>query len=177
MVGHSLGTAVASAVVEYFAKNGAEFVGVILLAGFTDLPNLLRYYAIGGWVPVLSPLKYLPAIQERYAGYIVDKWTSATRLANYVRISKRVRLFIIHARDDYEIPYTQSDELFAAAANATTSTGMEHGLLNKMKARNTVDIGDGAFVSTWKADGNRIVRQEILSYGGMQFSGSDYPLV
>jgi abhydrolase domain-containing protein 12 len=166
VAGHSLGTAVATAVVESFAKNGIEFAGVILISGFTDLPNLLQSYAIGGWVPVLAPLKRLPAIQKGFAEYIVDKWPSATRLANFVRISKRVRLFIIHARNDYEIPYMQSNGLFAAAANATTSTGMELNLLEKMKARSTVDLGEGSFVSTWKASENKIIRQQVVGYGG-----------
>jgi abhydrolase domain-containing protein 12 len=166
IVGHSLGTAVTTAVVEAFAKNSIEFAGVILISGFTDLPNLLQSYAIGGWVPVLAPLKRFPAIQKGFAGYLVDKWPSATRLANFVRISTRVRLFIIHASNDYEIPYTQSNGLFAAAANATTSTGMELSLLEKMKARSTVDLGEGSFVSTWNAEGSRIIRQQVVGYGG-----------
>jgi abhydrolase domain-containing protein 12 len=166
IVGHSLGTAVTCAVVESFAKNGTEFAGVILISGFTDLPNLLQSYAIGGWVPVLAPLKRLPAIERGFAEYLIDKWPSATRLANFMRISKRVRLFIIHAKNDYEIPYTQSNGLFAAAANATTSTGMELNLLEKMKARSTVNLGEGSFVSTWKAGGNKIIRQQIVGYGG-----------
>jgi abhydrolase domain-containing protein 12 len=166
VIGHSLGTAVTSAVVEAFAKNGTEFAGVILNSGFTDLPTLLQSYAIGGWVPVLAPLKHLPALQKRFAGCLVDTWPSTTRLANFVRISKRLRLFIIHAKDDHEIPYEQSDSLFLAAANATTSAGMELSLLNKMKARGTVDMGDGSFVSTWKADGNKIIRQQVVNYGG-----------
>jgi abhydrolase domain-containing protein 12 len=166
IIGHSLGTAVTAAVVDFFAENGIEFAGVILISGFIDLPNLLQSYAIGGWIPVLAPLKRLPAIQKAFAGYLVDKWPSATRLANFVRMSKRVRLFIIHARNDYEIPYTQSNGLFAAAANATTSTGMELSLLEKMKARSTVDLGGGSFVSTWKAGGNKIIRQQVVGYGG-----------
>jgi len=166
IIGHSLGTAVTAAVADFFVENSIEFAGIILISGFTDLPNLLQSYAIGGWIPVLAPLKRLPAIQKGFAGYLVDKWPSATRLANFVRMSKRVRLFIIHARNDYEIPYTQSNGLFAAAANATTSTGMDLSLLEKMKARNTVDLGEGSFVSTWKAGGNKIIRQQVVSYGG-----------
>ncbi len=151
---------------EAFAKNGTEFAGLILNSGFTDLPNLLQSYAIGGWVPVLAPLKYLPNVQKRFAEYLIDTWPSTIRLANFVRISKRVRIFILHARDDYEIPYAQSDGLFLAAANATTATGMDLSLLNKMKARGTVDMGEGSFVSTWKAGGDKIIRQQVINYGG-----------
>jgi abhydrolase domain-containing protein 12 len=151
--------------VEAFAKKGTEFAGVILISGFTNLPNLLQSYAISGWVPVLAPLKWLPAVQKGFAEYLVDTWPSATRLANFVRISKRIRLFIIHARNDYEIPYTQSNELFLAAANATT-TGMDSSLVERMKARSTVDMGEGSFASTWKAGENKIIRQQVVGYGG-----------
>ncbi len=166
IIGHSLGTAVTAAVVESFAKNRTEFAGVILISGFTELPTLLTSYAIGGWVPLLAPLRRSPKLQKLFTSYLVDRWPSATRLANFVRISHRVRLFIIHARNDYEIPYVHSDGLFAAAANATTPAGMGAGLLNKMKMRSTVDMGEGAFISTWKAGGNKIIREQIVGYGG-----------
>ena len=122
-------------------------------------------YAIGGYLPILSPLKSTPALLRLFTRKLVDKWPSATRIANLVRVSKRVRLFILHAKDDYEIPWTQSEGLFAAAANATTDGGMDLELLQKMKARTTVDTGDGTFISTWKAGENKIIRQKVVAYG------------
>ena len=166
ILGQSLGTAVTSAVVEHYATKGVEFAGVVIIAAFTDLPNLLTSYSIAGYVPILSPLKRYPVIQRVFTSRVVDKWPSATRIANFVRASKRVRLFIIHARDDYEIPCHHADALFLAAANATTDEGMDADLVEKMKARDTVDMGDGAFISTWKASGNKIIRQEMVSFGG-----------
>lgn len=165
ILGQSLGTAVTAGVVERFAERGIDFAGVVLVAGFTDLANLLTSYSIAGWIPLLSPLRPYPALYKLFADHVVDKWMSADRLANFVRLSKRVRLFIIHSKDDYEIPWTQSEGLFAAAANATTDGGMSIELLQKMKARTTIDMGDGAFISTWKAGGNKVVREEIVSYG------------
>ena len=166
ILGQSLGTAVTSAVVEHHAMKGVEFAGVVIIAAFTDLPNLLTSYSIAGYIPILSPFKRYPAIQKLFTSRVVDKWPTAARLANFVAISKRVRLFIIHARDDYEIPSCHSDALFLTAANATTDKGMSVDLIEKMKARNTVDMGDGAFVSTWKAGSNKIIRQEMVSFGG-----------
>jgi len=166
IIGHSLGTAVTSAVAEHFANEGTEFAGVVLIAAFSDLPTLLTSYAIGGWVPILSPLRRTPVIQKWFTGRLIDRWPSAQRLANFVRISKKVRLFIIHAKDDYEIPWTHSETMFAAAANATTPSGMDSNLLAKMKARNTVDMGNGAFISTWKASPEKIIREVIVAYGG-----------
>jgi abhydrolase domain-containing protein 12 len=165
IVGQSLGTAVTTGVVERFAKRGIDFAGVVLIAGFTSMENLLIEYSIAGYIPLLSPLKSHPALQKYLISYVVDTWESATRLANIVRLSKKIRLFIIHAKDDYEIPWTQSEGLFAAAANATIDGGMDVALFEKMKARSTIDMGDGAFVSTWKASENKIIREEIVAYG------------
>lgn len=137
----------------------------MLVAGFTNLPSLLTTYSIAGWVPVLAPLGAAPKLYKLFTEYIVDKWPSAARLANFVRLSKRVRLFIVHSKDDYEIPWFQSEGLFAAAANATTEEGMDLKLMEKMKARSTIDMGDGAFISTWKAGGNKIIREEVVAYG------------
>jgi len=166
ILGQSLGTAVTSAVAEHYALKGVEFAGVVIVAAFTDLPTLLISYSIGGYVPILSPLRRYPALQKLFTSRVIDKWPSAARLANFVRVSKRVRLFIIHARDDYEIPCGHSDALFVATANATTEEGMDVELIEKMKARNTVEMGDSAFISTWKAGGNKIIREEMVAYGG-----------
>lgn len=165
ILGQSLGTAVTVAVAEHFATKGTEFAGIVLVAGFMDLPSMLTSYSIAGYVPALSPLSATPKLWNLFARYIVDTWQSATRLANFVRQSKRVRLFIIHAKDDFEIPWHQSEGLFAIAANATTEQGMERSLLDKMKARNTLDMGNGAFISTWKAGGDKIIREQIVAYG------------
>jgi abhydrolase domain-containing protein 12 len=165
ILGQSLGTAVTAGVVERFAKRGIDFAGVVLVAGFTSMPNLLTEYSIAGYIPLLSPLKSHPGLQKYLTGYVVDTWESAARLANVVRLSKKIRLFIIHAKDDHEIPWTQSEGLFAAAANATTDGGLDIALFEKMKVRSTIDMGDGAFISTWKASENKIIREEILAYG------------
>jgi abhydrolase domain-containing protein 12 len=165
ILGQSLGTAVTSAVVEHYAERGTDFAGVVLVAGFTDLPNLLTEYSIGGWIPVLSPLKSYPPLQRLFQSCVVDRWPSSTRLANFVKLSKRVRLFIIHARDDDEIPWSQSERLFASAANGTTEGGMATDLFKKIKKRSTIDMGDGAFISTWKAERDKIIRQEVVAFG------------
>lgn len=165
ILGQSLGTAVSTATAEHFAKKGIEFAGIVLIAGFTDLPTLLTSYSIAGYIPVLSPLRHSPAIQKWFASYVVDTWMSANRLANFVKISKRVRLFIIHAKDDFEIPWFHSEGLFAAAANATTDGGMSIDLIKRTKARSTKDMGDGSFISTWNAGGDKIIREEIVAYG------------
>ncbi|KAI9743556.1 MAG: hypothetical protein M1818_002871 [Claussenomyces sp. TS43310] len=169
ILGQSIGTAVTTGVIEHFAEQGTEFAAVILIAGFTDLPNLLTQYAIGGWIPILSPLNRAPTLRRWLHGRLVDTWPSATRLANFVRKSKKVRLFLIHAKDDFEIPWTHSEGLFVAAANATSTEGIDLDLIRAMKARNTVEMGDGAFVSTWNAGGDKVIREQIVLNGREYF--------
>lgn len=136
-----------------------------MVASFTDIPMLLNGYKIGGWIPALSPLKRYPATLRWFQSQIEDTWDSASRLTSFIKNSKRVRLFLIHALDDDEIPWSHTEALFTATSNATTDGGMELQLLNTMKKKYTVDRGDGAFVSTWNAGGNKIIREEILAYG------------
>jgi len=164
ILGHSLGTAISAAVAEHYTKQGIEFSGVVLVAPFTSMQNLLSTYSIGGLVPLLSPLKLYPALQTHFKSYFKGKWLSIDRIANFVRLSKRVRLFLVHSRNDQIIPWTHSDALFASAANATIEGGMEEELLLKMKARSTIEVGEG-FISTWKSGTDKIITEEIITYG------------
>jgi abhydrolase domain-containing protein 12 len=194
ILGQSLGTAVTAGVVERFAQRGVDFAGVVLVAGtsrsehleiaavfgsslgmflltekltigFTNIPDLLTKYSIAGYLPILSPIGPYPKLKKILRDHVVDAWPSDERIANFVRLSQKVRLFIIHSKNDPEIPWTESEALFAAAANATTDGGMEIELFKKMKARSTVDMGNGAFVSTWRTGDDKIIREEIVSYG------------
>lgn len=168
--GQSLGTAVSTAVAERFARQSVEFAGIVLVAGFTSIPALVTQYSIGGYIPVLSPFHGSLWFERILNTYVVDTWQSSTRLANLVRLSKRVRLFIIASKNDGDIPWTESDALFAAAANATVKGAMDLALIGNMKARSTVDMGDGAFSSTWKAGGDKVIREDIVLYGRKSFS-------
>jgi abhydrolase domain-containing protein 12 len=156
---------VTSAVAEHYALLGTEFAGIILTAGFTDVPTLLLSYSIGGYVPILSPLRHYPALQNLFRGYVVDKWPSSTRLSNFVRVSKRVRLFLIHAKDDFEIPCRHSDALFLAAVDGIRGQ-IEGTPLSSVNSMNRIEFGDGAFIATFKEAGNKIIREQIVATGG-----------
>ena len=171
LLGQSLGTAVATAVAEHFVvKEGLEFRGLVLVAGFSDLPTLLMTYAVGGVIPILSPLRPYPRLQQFFAERIQETWFSATRLANLVRKSKNINLRIVHSQNDFEILWTHSDTLFSAAANAT-STG-EQGLTQKQIDSLKVhqDLGESGFSNLWmtvQEDGGRkLIRQDVVRYGG-----------
>ena len=169
LVGQSLGTAVATAVAEHFStKRSIDFKGLVLVAGFSDLPKLLTTYSIGGFIPLLKPLRPYPKIQKFFEKHIKDTWHTATRLANLMRVSKHLNLFLIHAKDDFDIPWSHSNGLFHSAANATTERGMTAQQIDD--AKDHKDLGIAGWQNTWKAGAKhstvKQVKQTILESGG-----------
>ncbi|KAF4974327.1 hypothetical protein FZEAL_8756 [Fusarium zealandicum] len=166
LLGQSLGTAVVSGVAEKYALQGVEFAGITLVAGFSDLASLLLGYRIGGVFPVLAPFRVWPWLVRYINRFVVDKWYSADRLANIVRHTKtRLRINLVHAKNDKDIPWTEDNKLFRAAANETVGL-LSDAEFDAWKEQRTVRKGDDAFVTTWTAEPDMIIRQELFPYGG-----------
>ena len=172
LLGQSLGTAVASGAAELFADEGVDFAGVVLVAAFSSLPTMLSSYAIAGWVPVLAPFRASPWLLRQLMRRVVDKWASADRLRAAVRAVTarrgRLRLHLVHARDDWDIPSREDDLLFAEAVRGTVpddAQPMDDAALAAAKAARTVRRGEHAFVATWR-DGDVMIRQELCPLGG-----------
>ncbi|POR32398.1 Abhydrolase domain-containing protein 12B [Tolypocladium paradoxum] len=165
LLGHSLGTAVVSGVAERYALKGVEFAGIVLVAGFGDLASMLSGYRIGGFIPLLGPFAAWPSFVRLLDRFIVDKWHSASRLTNVVRHTKtRLRLSMVHAKNDRDIPWTEDNKLFRAAANETAG-GLDDDEFEAWKEQRTVHKGRDAFVTTWKSSPDIIIRQELFPYG------------
>ncbi|PTB68779.1 alpha/beta-hydrolase [Trichoderma citrinoviride] len=166
LLGHSLGTAVASGVAERYTLQGIEFAGIVLVAGFSDLATMLSGYRFGGIVPALGPFAFWPSFHRVLDRVLVDKWHSANRLANIVRHSrKRLRISLVHAKNDKDIPWVEDNKLFRAAAEEAV------GILNddefiSWKETRTVRTSNDSFVTTWKTGEDTIIRQELFPYGG-----------
>lgn len=166
LMGQSLGTAVASGVAERYALDGVEFAGIVLVAGFSDLATMLSEYRMGGVFPVLAPFRAWPSLLRLLHRFVVDKWHSAGRLENIVKHTKsRLRINLVHAKDDKDIPWTEDDKLFRAATNGTTGS-MSDEEFKHWKEEQTVTKGEDAFVTTWKSEPNIVVRQELFPRGG-----------
>lgn len=167
LLGQSLGTAVASAVAEKYSLLGVEFAGIVLVAGFSDLATMIGGYKMGGVVPLLGPFSYWPAFVKLLDRFIIDKWHSADRLVNIVRrTNTRLRLSLLHAKDDADIPYIEDDKLFRAAAGELIGS-IGDSEFNALKEQRTVHKGKDAAVTTWTAEPDIIIRQELLPCGGM----------
>lgn len=142
------------------------FAGIVLVAPFTSLPSLLQSYRIGGVLPVLAPLKQYPRVLKAFTDRIADRWPSANRLRAYVEAVGTLPAFvaagaegggrgareigslsILHAQNDGDISFHQSEALFARAVGAE-GTWM------------------GTSGASWKIDGSPRVTLEILEFGG-----------
>ncbi|KAF1737803.1 Protein ABHD12B [Beauveria bassiana] len=169
ILGQSLGTAVATAVAEKYSRQGVEFAGIVLVAGFSDLATMIGGYRIGGLVPLLGPFSYWPGFVKLLDRFIVDKWHSADRLVNITRRTKtRLRLSLLHAKDDADIPCTEDNKLFRAAAGELVGNISEDEF-RAMKEQRTVHKGEDSAVTTWKAEPNIVIRQELIPYGGHNY--------
>lgn len=140
ILGQSLGTAVATAVGLSFsdptnellppslalakAEEKAVFRSIILVAPFASLPDLLLSYRIGGLIPVLAPLRNSAFLVGLVSEYILDTWPTGLRLHAYVSAASNLsgshsngagNVHILHARDDQDISFVQSEKLFAMA--------------------------------------------------------------
>lgn len=174
LVGQSLGTAVTFAVAERLATSPqkVELGAVISIAGFSDMRTLLHTYAIGGVIPILSPLKPYPKIQNYAADFCTHTWRSDERLARLVKASSKLKLFIIHAKNDFEIPHEHAQRLFFTAANATLAPSERESFAKDWwtveKIAEKRDLGAEGSMKRWPAErsGGNLIEQWIVTWGG-----------
>ncbi|KAK0722687.1 abhydrolase domain-containing protein [Lasiosphaeria miniovina] len=162
--GHSLGTAVATALAHRLAHAAPSAIsndkveglddespvflaGMVLVAPFTSVEQLTATYRLAGVVPLLGPVAYyFPRAMAFLHACIRDKWPSADRLAEFIRAAKaqhlidrpRYHVTMIHAQDDYDIPWTHAAAMFRHAANAM-SDDMAPGELDEFRSGDVVE--------------------------------------
>lgn len=196
IMGQSLGTAVTAAVAERYTfgspdptaiqpaiKNPEPFAGVILVASFSNVRNVIEFYSIKGLTPpMLSPLIGYPRFQKWVMSHIVDRWETGARLARLTGVNgtspdgselehshKDLDLTIIHSSNDIEIPWYEGRRNWAAA----TGEGIKGapGALTYERTDGGKPVGE---VKIWEnkitgKDGStalKKVRWERVRYGG-----------
>lgn len=149
------------------------FAGIILVAPFSSLPSLMLTYRIGGYLPILLPLRPFPPLARALTGRMVDQWPTADRLAAYYTAlvgnpkllqasdcaeGRRAMgsLQIIHAVNDGDIDYHQTEMI------CSRMLGQDEKCISKA---GTLDV---------RKEGRPRVRFEILEYGGAYASSLDY---
>jgi len=121
--GQSLGTAVGITLAQYLASmpDPVFFSGMVLVALFADVELLTATYRVAGIIPILDPLSHFPQLLSFFNSFILHKWVSKDKLADLIRIyegrseegaAPKYDVTIIHAEDDYDIPWTHSDRMF-----------------------------------------------------------------
>ncbi|KAK5170609.1 uncharacterized protein LTR77_005198 [Saxophila tyrrhenica] len=167
----SLGTAVNTAVAEHYAKQrpATVFAGHILVAPFVDVPTLVSTYSVAGTIPILGPLARFPVVFDYLRSFIRDKWSTKDRIASYVRENEATespyRITMIHAEDDYDIPWHHTPTVFWHAVSGTfpdKAPSLEE--LDEVKASRRKDLGAAGSVVEWRTQ-HGIIREEILKHG------------
>jgi len=162
LVGQSMGTFVSTALFHEWAvvRQLPAFRTLVLLASFTSLPRLLDCYSIKGLAPpMLSPLMTFPQAQRWVMSKIVDSWDTARRLKELVETPGiGLDLAIMHAGDDWEIPWREGYGNWKVVAKATNGTGV---------MTDNFDSLDRSAIASWTSDDKRKkVRWEKVAHGG-----------
>ncbi|KAL1837170.1 hypothetical protein VTJ49DRAFT_4180 [Mycothermus thermophilus] len=202
IVGHSLGTAVTAALMERLILGSAtasgsscsspasnsdpsgseltrdddtswNFAGIVQIAPFSSLPDMLSDYAIAGLIPVLRPLKWAwPWGVRKLLSRLVDRWDSAGRWRRIARaVSERggrLRITFVHAKNDRDIPPKEDDLLFQAVVEGMLGGDRrwDDGEGFEMEKKKRVVVkGKNEFVAEWR-EGDVVVRQELVPHGG-----------
>jgi pimeloyl-ACP methyl ester carboxylesterase len=202
IAGQSLGTAVSAAVAERYAFGSPDpaavqpaiqdpepFAGVVLLASFSNLRNLIESYSFKGITPpMLSPLMGYPRVQRWVRSHIVDHWDTAARLARLTAVgpsaeedakagygSRGFDLSIVHAFNDVEIPWYEGRSVWIAATGENQKDAP--GTLVYQKK----EEGGPTEVKVWenrsgKDSAVKKVRWERVGYGGMSQTPFKVPI-
>jgi pimeloyl-ACP methyl ester carboxylesterase len=195
IMGQSLGTAVTAAVAERYTfgspdstavqpaiKDAEPFAGVILVASFSNVANVIESYSIKGLTPpMLSPLIGYPRFQRWVLSHIVDRWDTAARLARLTGVNitnpdasvsahKDLDLTIIHSSNDVEIPWYEGRRNWAAATGETLK-GAPGALTYERteigKPVSEVKIWENTITRKDGTTALKKVRWERVRYGGM----------
>lgn len=145
--GQSLGTAVTLAISQHYASQNPPiiFAGAVLVAPFVDVATLVATYRVAGTIPILSPLARFPSLFSYLKTFIHDEWSSKDRIAKYIRANEEngqsYWLTLIHAEDDYDIPWHHTNLVFWHAVNATLPQGISYDELDEKKNQSATDLG------------------------------------
>jgi len=124
----SLGTAVSTALFHRWTlvHHLQPFHSLILNSGFTSIPALLHHYSFKGLTPpILSPLVGYPKLQKYFLDSITDTWETTNRIAEIVASSafSPLRVSVLHAGNDWEIPWREGWGIWRAAVDAASGAG------------------------------------------------------
>ncbi|KAJ3572336.1 hypothetical protein NP233_g3153 [Leucocoprinus birnbaumii] len=109
IVGHSLGTAIASLLAADLARDDVEPRGLVLMSAFSSIRKLMDQYHLFGFLPLLRPLTVVP-----FAPRVLD-WSLKHRFDTLTIIPHvKTSVLLAHGKNDWDIPHSHSTALFDA---------------------------------------------------------------
>lgn len=185
LFGQSLGTAVAIALARHLADNrGVLFSGMVLVAPFADVERLTATYRLAGTIPVLGPLAAFPRLLAFFNGFVLHKWPSKDALVAFVGTcetmagaGRKYHITAIHAQDDYDIPWSHSDQVFWHAVRAARAPrgGVGFEELEREKDETKTSLGAAGWSVKYET-ARGVIREEIATWG-LHDRIMSYPLV
>ncbi|KAJ4860591.1 hypothetical protein T069G_05579 [Trichoderma breve] len=158
------------------------FSGMVLVAPFADVELLTATYRIGGTIPLLDPIARFPWLLDFFNRFIIAKWPNKNKLAELIRFcemssddSARYNITIIHAEDDYDIPWKHSDLLYWHAINATLPHGISYEELEREKLASKLDLQAGGWVVKQETQKGNL--REAITTWGLHDKIMSYPIV
>jgi abhydrolase domain-containing protein 12 len=170
LFGQSLGTAVVMGVIYHFSSQATAltFAGTIMVAPFVDVPALMAIYRLAGVIPLLGPLMRFPRLFTILETLVQDQWRSIYRLEHYIDVCEskglNYRLTMIHAEDDYDIPWQHTRNLSSHAVNITHNNQKDFCPIDRSEEICHTTLGEGGSVQELRTRYG-VVREEILKYG------------
>lgn len=184
----SLGTAVGISLAHHLALQSPPtlFAGMVLVAPFADVALLTETYRVAGTIPLLSPVAYFPKALAFFNRFIITKWPSKDKLATLIRHCEHLKLAqrgskyditLIHAEDDYDIPWIHSEIVFWHAVNATRDpeASLSFEELGSEKEKQKSVLGAGGWEMEWRGRAG-VVREQIVKHG-LHDRIMSYPIV
>jgi abhydrolase domain-containing protein 12 len=172
----SLGTAVALSLSHKLALEIPRtlFAGMVLVAPMADVETTTQTYKIAGTLPLLSPMAIYSPLLTFFNKFIVSKWPSKLKIAELVGHLDTVEhdsrrnsydITLIHAEDDWDMPWIHSEILFAHAIQAMHDNAtFTKELFEEEKAKKKLPLGAGGWEVEWYGK-NGVVREQIVKHG------------
>ncbi|KAH8824814.1 Alpha/Beta hydrolase protein [Flagelloscypha sp. PMI_526] len=107
VIGHSLGTGIATNLIYQLETDGQHPRGCVLMSPFTSIADVAKTYHILGLLPLVKPLHMIPYAASYVTNSVIHKFNTQLLLPNTT-----TPLIIAHANNDFDIPYTHSEILF-----------------------------------------------------------------
>jgi len=163
ITGQSMGTFISTALYHEWVLRlrRPAFRGLVLFASFTSLTKLVESYSVQGITPpLLSPLSIYPPAQRWLLSKIVDQWETSRRLVELAQSADvDLDLTIMHAEDDWDIPWQEGRRNWNAVANAVRIPDVS--MMTTSNESRSLDRDE------WiSKDGKKRLRWERVKYGG-----------